>query len=171
MNFTAFLILVRTDRCIYVEKPAVPKPVRSTRVAEQFLFLVGWSDLPTDPVDLVIDALGPSPLQPSFPPQQKSATGSWTTTAGGKSGGVPGQLPIKVQAAIAWATAKKASIVSLEVPGGVDLLAGRHSGPSIAPTRCVAFGLPKAGKGFAESCDQLYLADSGIPKAAYDVVG
>jgi len=101
------------------------------------------SAFPKTAIDLIVDAIGPA-----GPSANEGLSASSV-------------------AAVAWCSTKKASILSLEHPGGVDPDAGVHSGPSIKATRCVAFGLPKVGAGFAQSCGQLFLADNGIPLVAY----
>lgn len=97
--------------------------------------------LPSTAIDLIVDAIGPPKLS--------------TSSA----------------AAVAWCATKKASVLSLEHPGGVDPETGANAGPSIKATRCVSFGLPKEGAGFAESCQQLFLADNGLPLPAYAELG
>ena len=77
-------------------------------------------ELPKDPLDLVIDAIGPD-----------------------AAAAVSSNLPSCCTAAITWCANVQAPVVSLEVPGGVDAQTGPHARPFIKPTRCLAFGLPK----------------------------
>jgi enhancer of mRNA-decapping protein 3 len=107
----------------------------------------GAAGLPQTPVDLIVDSIGP---------------------AGPQAGE---QLVASSAAAVKWCASSKASVLSLEHPGGVDPDGGAHVGPSIKAARCVAFGLPKIGDGFAGACSQLLLADNGIPAGAYEELG
>jgi len=59
-----------------------------------------------------------------------------------------------------------ATVVSLDVPSGIDATTGTQPGPCIKPTRVVTLALPKTG--LSEVKTDLYLADIGIPAAVYE---
>eukprot|EP00040_Diaphanoeca_grandis_P021869 m.116763 g.116763 ORF g.116763 m.116763 type:complete len:420 (+) comp28536_c0_seq2:60-1319(+) len=94
--------------------------------------LSNTSDLPRNPVDVVIDALGACD-------------------------------PDDVEA-ISWFNSCRCTRIALEYPAGVNAITGHHGGAWSKPTMCIAFGLPKVGRAFSESCPELYLADLGLPK-------
>lgn len=67
---------------------------------------------------------------------------------------------------IRWANATGVSIVSLEVPSGVDATTGETPGVFIRPNWTLTLALPKNGLASPETGD-IYLADIGIPPATF----
>lgn len=59
-----------------------------------------------------------------------------------------------------------ATVVSLDVPSGMDATTGKQPGPCIEPNRVVTLALPKTG--LSEIKTDLYLADIGIPAGVYE---
>lgn len=57
------------------------------------------------------------------------------------------------------------TVVSLDVPSGLDATTGDRAGSAIEPTRTLTLALPKTG--LAEVSGELYLADIGIPAGVY----
>lgn len=58
------------------------------------------------------------------------------------------------------------SVVSLDVPSGVDATSGERLGVAVDPERTVTLALPK--RGLADRPEPLALADIGIPRVVYD---
>ena len=71
---------------------------------------------------------------------------------------------------IRWANQAKTPILSLDVPPGVDSTTGETSGDFIRADWTMTLALPKTGIR-KEHQGELYLADIGIPKRAYDKIG
>jgi NAD(P)H-hydrate epimerase len=67
---------------------------------------------------------------------------------------------------IRWANSSGAPILALDVPSGVDATTGLALGACITPTWTMTLALPKIGL-LPERTGELYLADLGIPQAAY----
>jgi NAD(P)H-hydrate epimerase len=61
------------------------------------------------------------------------------------------------------------SVLSLDVPSGVDATTGEHPGPAIHPHRTLTLALPKTG--LHSVAGDLYLADIGIPPEVFHQVG
>lgn len=59
-----------------------------------------------------------------------------------------------------------ATVVSLDVPSGLDATTGERPGPCAEPDRVVTLALPKMG--LSEVKTNLYLADIGIPAGLYE---
>ena len=57
------------------------------------------------------------------------------------------------------------SVVSLDVPSGLDATTGETPGASVTPDRTLTLALPKTGLDAVDG--QLYLADIGIPATVY----
>lgn len=60
----------------------------------------------------------------------------------------------------------RGSVVSLDVPSGLDATTGETLGTSVTPDRTVTLALPKTGLDAVEG--ELFLADIGIPSTVYD---
>jgi NAD(P)H-hydrate epimerase len=105
---------------------------------------VGLPDLDADPVHLILDALIGYGLQSA--PQ-----------------GIFAKL-------IHWANSTKASIISLDVPSGLDSTTGATPGEFIRPSWTMTLALPKSGLARPEA-GELILADIGIPEETYRRVG
>lgn len=71
---------------------------------------------------------------------------------------------------ISWANGSRASILSLDVPSGMDASTGDAPGQAIRPAATMTLALPKTGL-LSQSAGSLYLADIGIPKAVYARLG
>lgn len=61
------------------------------------------------------------------------------------------------------------TIVSLDVPSGIDATTGETLGSALAPDRVITLALPKTGLVGLDV--PLYLADIGIPRVVYDRLG
>lgn len=66
---------------------------------------------------------------------------------------------------IRWAN-MATTVVSLDVPSGVDATTGHRYGPHIAPDATVTLALPKKGLS-RNAAGRLFLADIGIPSILY----
>lgn len=71
---------------------------------------------------------------------------------------------------IRWANQSKTPIFSLDIPSGVDSTTGETPGAFVRADWTMTLALPKTGLGI-ERFQELYLADIGIPKRAYDRIG
>jgi NAD(P)H-hydrate epimerase len=73
-------------------------------------------------------------------------------------------------AMIAYANDADATVLSLDVPSGLDATTGESPGESVAADVTMTLALPKLGLG-AASAGRLRLADIGIPAAVYRNLG
>lgn len=64
-----------------------------------------------------------------------------------------------------------ASVLSLDVPSGLDATTGSAPGSVVAASATLTLALPKRGLTGAEQAGDLYLADISIPAAVYERVG
>jgi NAD(P)H-hydrate epimerase len=71
---------------------------------------------------------------------------------------------------IRWANGTRASIISLDVPSGLDSTTGATPGECIQPTWTMTLALPKLGLARA-NVGELVLADIGIPEETYRRTG
>jgi NAD(P)H-hydrate epimerase len=71
---------------------------------------------------------------------------------------------------IVWANASGATILSLDVPSGVDATTGATPGAAIQPRWTLTLALPKTGLR-PENAGQLVLADIGIPAETFRRAG
>ncbi len=71
---------------------------------------------------------------------------------------------------IEWALSEEASILSLDVPSGVDSTTGEAPGAHVVATQTMTLALPKTGLDVAAVGD-LWLADIGIPRETYRRAG
>jgi NAD(P)H-hydrate epimerase len=67
---------------------------------------------------------------------------------------------------IEWTDSVAASILSLDVPSGIDATTGKQPGVAVHPARTLTLALPKTG--LAELSGDLLLADLSIPAVVYD---
>ena len=67
---------------------------------------------------------------------------------------------------IEWAAAVSGSVISLDVPSGVNATSGEKPGSAIKPLATLTLALPKTGLK-PEMTGELFLADIGIPQAVY----
>lgn len=64
------------------------------------------------------------------------------------------------------------SILSLDVPSGLDATSGEAPGAVVRPNRILTLALPKTGLAHPDvDLSELYLADIGIPRAAVERLG
>ncbi len=71
---------------------------------------------------------------------------------------------------IQWANEHDAAILSLDIPSGVDSTSGDTPGHFINATRTITLALPKTGL-LPQTTGELWLADIGIPQAAFQKLG
>ena len=71
---------------------------------------------------------------------------------------------------IRWANSTRASIISLDVPSGIDSTTGAGPGEFIRPSSTMTLALPKSGLARAQ-VGELVLADIGIPEETYRRIG
>lgn len=71
---------------------------------------------------------------------------------------------------IQWANENDTPMLSLDIPTGVDSTTGETPGQFINATRTVTLALPKTGL-CPETTGVLWLADIGIPQAAFQKLG
>lgn len=76
----------------------------------------------------------------------------------------------KARELIRWANRNAAPVVSLDLPSGIDATTGRTPGEFIRPNWILTLALPKLGLAGCD-CDELILADIGIPSAAFQSLG
>ncbi len=84
--------------------------------------------------------------------------------------GLHGAPTGKASELIQWANEKDTQILSLDIPSGVDSTTGETLGAFIDATRTVTLALPKTGL-LPETTGHLWLADIGIPQAAFQKLG
>jgi NAD(P)H-hydrate epimerase len=80
--------------------------------------------------------------------------------------GVSGELRSPAREYVGAMNDISGSVVSLDVPSGVDATTGEVHGRAVLPDRTVTLALPKTGLGTVSGT--LYLADIGIPKTVYE---
>ncbi len=71
---------------------------------------------------------------------------------------------------IRWANAQRVSILSLDLPSGVDSTTGQAHDPAIRAAATLTLALPKVGLRTVEAqncAGELYLADIGVPPELY----
>lgn len=71
---------------------------------------------------------------------------------------------------VGWANESRKPIIALDVPSGVNAATGDVLGAAIRPTRTMTLALPKTGLA-PRNCGELFLADIGIPKEAFETAG
>ena len=71
---------------------------------------------------------------------------------------------------IQWANESDIPMLSLDIPSGVDSTTGETPGQFINAARTVTLALPKTGL-FPATTGRLWLADIGIPQAAFQKLG
>lgn len=71
---------------------------------------------------------------------------------------------------IRWTKLSRAPVLALDVPSGLDATTGETPGECIAPNWTMTLALPKTGL-LPKRTGDLYLADIGIPVAAYRRLG
>ena len=81
--------------------------------------------------------------------------------------GAPNGLVLEL---IRWANQAKTPILSLDVPSGMDSTTGETPGEFIRAKWTMTLALPKTGLG-KERQQEIFLADIGIPKRAYNKIG
>ena len=82
-------------------------------------------------------------------------------------GGAPRGVALEL---IGWMSSHAATVVSLDVPSGVDATTGAAPGEFVHATTTMTLALPKTGLD-ADAVGQLWLADIGIPREVYRRVG
>lgn len=83
--------------------------------------------------------------------------------------GLDGELRGPVRSFVEAANESRATVVSLDVPSGVDATTGEVLGTAIDPDRTVTLALPKTG--LRETTGALFLADISVPVGVYERVG
>lgn len=83
--------------------------------------------------------------------------------------GLEGELRGRTRALVDQCTDLEATIVSLDVPSGLDATTGEQPGSVVEPDETVTLALLKVGLSEIES--KLTLADLSIPQTVYDRVG
>lgn len=71
---------------------------------------------------------------------------------------------------INWANSKKAKIISLDIPSGIDSNTGKAPGEFIKTYATLTLALPKTGLK-NKKVGRLFLGDIGIPEKVYDTIG
>jgi len=80
----------------------------------------------------------------------------------------------RMAALVRWANGAGCPVLSLDLPSGLDATTGEPQDPVIHAAATVTLGLPKTGLARREAralAGELYLADIGIPPAAYQRIG
>lgn len=74
------------------------------------------------------------------------------------------------QKMIKWTKGQSSMIISLDVPSGADATTGETPGEFVPATQTVTLALPKTGL-LKKITGELFLADIGIPEAAFSKIG
>lgn len=74
------------------------------------------------------------------------------------------------QKMIKWTKRQTSMIISLDVPSGADATTGETPGEFVPATQTVTLALPKTGL-LKKITGELFLADIGIPEAAFSKIG
>lgn len=114
-----------------------------------------------------IDVAGPADAGVAWPP---AATPDLVLD-GLLGYGAAGEARGRVRDAIDWVRASGAPVLSLDVPSGMDATTGYALGPAVRADATLTLAAPKSGLLVPEACGsvgELYLADIGIPAAAFD---
>ena len=75
---------------------------------------------------------------------------------------------------ITWANARRAPVLSLDTPSGIDTTSGRVYSPAVRATTTLTLALPKEGLRAPDTVEyvgELYLADISIPPGLYAGLG
>ncbi|MFB6111736.1 MAG: NAD(P)H-hydrate epimerase [Halobacteriaceae archaeon] len=80
--------------------------------------------------------------------------------------GLDGEVRPPMRGLIEGVNARDESIVSLDVPSGLDATTGDVRGVAVSPTRTVTLALPKTGLEVGSGA--LYLLDISIPRTVYE---
>lgn len=83
--------------------------------------------------------------------------------------GISGEVTEPAQGLIKTINTSGASVVSVDIPSGLDATTGESLGRAVDPGLTVTLALPKTGLSGRE--DSLYLADIGIPSTVYERLG
>ncbi|MFB6311656.1 MAG: NAD(P)H-hydrate epimerase [Salinirussus sp.] len=83
--------------------------------------------------------------------------------------GLSGQVRGVARDHIEWLNRQTDTVVSLDVPSGLDATTGDVLGVAVQPDQTVTLALPKTG--LTDVCSDLFLADIAIPAEVYDRVG
>ncbi len=67
---------------------------------------------------------------------------------------------------VEWMNNRNGTIISLDVPSGIDATSGETQGVSVSPNRTITLALPKTGLRYIPG--SLYLADISIPATVYE---
>lgn len=82
--------------------------------------------------------------------------------------GLKGPLRGSSQELVRWAEDAKSTVLSLDVPSGIDATTGEEPGDTIHPTRTFTLALPKTG--LCKMPSKLVLGDISVPAAVYDTL-
>lgn len=80
--------------------------------------------------------------------------------------GLDGDVREPTRSLVASINRRRETVISLDVPSGIDATSGRTRGAAVTPDRIVTLALPKTG--LVDFADSLFLADIGVPKTVYD---
>ena len=72
---------------------------------------------------------------------------------------------------IEWAIGRRAPILSLDTPSGVDVTTGQVGNPAIQADATMTLALPKSGLVGHPNVGDHYLADISVPPSLYDRIG
>lgn len=134
------------------------------------------------PVDIVLDRdpseltgaaaqqygiLGEMGISTSVGPGDLDSTGDRSVVVDALIGyGLSGDVREPARNLIEWMNRQQGSVVSLDVPSGMDATTGDPLGVATDPDRTVTLALPKTG--LTVVTGMLVLADIGIPRTVYD---
>lgn len=80
--------------------------------------------------------------------------------------GLDGEVRDSARSFVQAVNASSATVVSLDVPSGIDATTGDELGTAVRPDRTVTLALPKTG--LRHVTEPLFLADIGIPAGVYE---
>lgn len=82
--------------------------------------------------------------------------------------GLEGALRGSPRKLVQWAENTETTVLSLDVPSGIDATTGEEPGDAIRPTRTFTLALPKTG--LRETAAELVLGDISVPCAVYETL-
>ncbi|WP_265110651.1 NAD(P)H-hydrate epimerase [Halosolutus halophilus] len=83
--------------------------------------------------------------------------------------GLEGPLRGSPRELVRWAEDAATTVLSLDVPSGIDATTGEEPGDAIHPARTFTLALPKTG--LRETPSELILGDISVPVAVYETIG
>ncbi|QFU84865.1 NAD(P)H-hydrate epimerase (plasmid) [Natronorubrum aibiense] len=83
--------------------------------------------------------------------------------------GLEGPLRGLTREFVQWAENAETTVLSLDVPSGIDATTGAEPGDAVHPARTFTLALPKTG--LRDTTGELVLGDISIPSGVYETIG